>query len=115
LGTVQKCGRAAISEILSVAKRHVKEFRMDELPKRNSSLVKETYAILMGDVEMQKCFLECSAQMAGVTEDMKMKIWRDLVSKTYHAQIGVIADRFGDDTTGRYSAKTKNHYLWRWS
>jgi hypothetical protein len=36
---------------------------------------------------------------------MKTKIWRDL------ARIGVITDRFGDDTTGRYSAKTKNDSL----
>jgi hypothetical protein len=32
---------------------------------------------------------------------MKTKIWRDL------ARIGVITDRFGDDTTGRYSAKIR--------
>ena len=65
----------------------------------------------MGDVEMQQCFLGCSAQMKDVTKDMKTKIWRDLVSKTYHARIGVITDRFGDDATWRYSAKTKNDSL----
>ncbi len=49
--------------------------------------------------------------MGRVSEATKTKIWRRLVSKTFHARIGVITDRFGDDTTGRYSAKTKNDSL----
>jgi hypothetical protein len=105
-----------LKEYFSVAKTLlriiVKEFKMDELQKGNSSLVKDTFDNLMGDVEVQKSFLECSTQMSGMSEAMKTKIWRHLVSKTYHAWTGVITDRFGDDTTGHYSAKTRNNSLW---
>jgi len=39
-----------------------------------------------------------------LSENYKKDIWKCLLTKTYHAHISVVMDRFADATTGRFAA-----------
>jgi hypothetical protein len=53
------------------------------------------------DVELWNHFLGCS-KMAMVTT-MKRKIYKELLSRTFHARIGVVTDHFNELFTSKYS------------
>jgi len=38
-------------------------------------------------------------------------MWKRLVTKTFHARVGVITGRFAEDTAGRFSATAKTEAL----
>ena len=38
-------------------------------------------------------------------------MWKKLITKTFHAQVGVITKRFAEDTTSCFAAKAKTEPL----
>jgi hypothetical protein len=55
------------------------------------------------DDDLWKNFLDCSKSSLPVT--MRRKIYDELVSKAFHARIGVVTDKFNEVNTGHYAEK----------
>jgi len=69
--------------------------------------VKDLYEELLNDDDLLKQFTVSVRNACGsdVLSDVQhTEVWRYVVTKTYHARIGVVTDRFADQTAGCYAA-----------
>jgi len=86
----------------------------DKLSKGNCNIIKEAHDILIHDNDSLKIFLDCIAatNLQNTISLKKTKeIWKKLITKTFHARVGVITKRFAEDTASRFAAKAKSEPL----
>jgi len=72
------------------------------------------YDRLLEDNDLEEKFFSCVNKAVGnnnLSDKHKKGIWKYLLTKTYHSRIGVVTDRFADDTTGRYAAESNTDAL----
>jgi len=85
----------------------------EKLKKGDRDAIKHLYESLLNDSELSKHFIECvETENSGMMQHKNIKeVWKYLLTKTYHARIGVITDSFADATTGQFSATAKTDPL----
>jgi len=77
-------------------------------------LVKDAYDKLTDDAELYKLFLDCISKGYCdnfINSNQKKEMWKRLVTKTFHARVGVITGWFAEDTAGHFSATAKTEAL----
>jgi hypothetical protein len=91
------------------------EFNTKELREGNRQLIKSTFEKLISNEELLQDFFDsgsknCDAASPLTIED-KSEIWRELLTKTFNARVGIMMDRFIGDTTGRFAANARTDSL----
>jgi len=86
----------------------------DKLAKGNCNIIKEAHGILIHDNDSLQLFIDCvtgsNCQNAISLKETK-EMLKKLITKTFHAQVGVITKRFAEDTTSCFAAKAKTEPL----
>jgi len=73
------------------------------------------YEKLMSDSELHYCFMGCVMKVSikndPLSYEVKKKILKYLVQKTFHAWIGIVTTHFAEEMTGWYCATAKTDPL----
>jgi len=74
----------------------------EKLKKGDRDALKHLYASLLNDNDLSRHFMECvdTGHSNMMQQRNKIEVWEYLVTKTFHAHIGVITDSFADATAG---------------
>jgi hypothetical protein len=78
-------------------------FSMRVIKEEGREAIDEAFKQVNKDEDLWKNFLRCSKSSLPV--NMKRKIYNELVSKAFHARIGVVTDKFNEVNTGHYAEK----------
>ena len=78
------------------------EFTEEEYKKSAGTLVRTCYDKLIKSTVLQEMFLTTEA---GVSREEQLRVWKEIVTKTYHARIGVITKRHAESTTSHFAEK----------
>jgi len=96
-----------VSEKISCSKFIRTNETMPKLRKGDRNTLRDLYKSLLNDGQLLEKF-KTSLTNAGFSNyltDMQVKdVWKYVLTKTFHAQIGVVTGRFADATTGHYVA-----------
>jgi len=86
----------------------------DKLTRGDCNLIKQAHDILVHDNESFQLFLNCVAGgncQYTISNKEAKTMWKKLITKTFHARVGVITKRFAEHTTGQFAAKAKTEPL----
>jgi hypothetical protein len=78
-------------------------FNLRALGKHGRRSIAKAYDTVVRDDNLWNQFLSCSESTIPVAT--KRKIYEQLVSKAFHARVGVVTDRFNEVITGHYATK----------